>query len=63
MCRETTVSIPRVLDRLSYQAFLCICNRILLSAVGISSSGRLSNFSVRRWHTRLWVFKKFPTSD
>ena len=43
--------------------FLSICNRILLSVVGIASLGRLSNFSVRRWHTRLWVFKRFPTSD
>ena len=31
--------------------FLSICNRILLSVVGIASLGRLSNFSVRRWHT------------
>ena len=42
---------------------LCICCRILLSAVGIASLGRLSSISVRRWHMRLWELNFFSSSD
>jgi len=41
---------------------LCVCCRILLSAVGIASVGRFSSITVRQKHMKLWDFRCFSSS-